>query len=56
MSRQAGFWDCEEHFARLAKGGDSRVTLAGWLPPGRRRWSGKAADEIWPDEPVKGGA
>ena len=28
MSRQAGFWDYEEHLARLTKGGDPLVTLA----------------------------
>lgn len=28
MARQAGFWDYEEHLARLTKGGDPLVTLA----------------------------
>ena len=28
MARQAGFWDYEEHFARVTKGGDPLVTLA----------------------------
>ena len=28
MARQAGFWDYEEHLARLSKGGDPLVTLA----------------------------
>ena len=27
MARQAGFWDYEEHMARLTKGGDPLVTL-----------------------------
>ena len=28
MAWQAGFWDYEEHLARLTKGGDPLVTLA----------------------------
>lgn len=28
MAQQAGFWDYEEHLARLTKGGDPLVTLA----------------------------
>jgi len=27
MARQVGFWDYEEHLARLTKGGDPLVTL-----------------------------
>lgn len=27
MARQSGFWDYEEHQARLTKGGDPLVTL-----------------------------
>jgi len=28
MARQGGFWDDEEHLARLTKGGDLLVTLS----------------------------
>lgn len=28
LARQAGFWDYEEHHARLTNGGDPLVTLA----------------------------